>query len=251
MNKLGSAESDGSYAGTELEIFAHASNWKAYYKQIIRQYIGREVLEVGAGIGATTAALCDGEGKWVCLEPDARLASRIADSITNGKLPACCRASVGTIRDIPASEMFETILYIDVLEHIADDSSELQLASQRLKNGGFLVVLAPAHQHLYTPFDANVGHYRRYNKRTLSAVIPNNLAQRILLYVDSVGAIASLANRYVLRSDMPSYSQIAFWDKRMIPVSRRIDRLLGYTIGKSIIGVWQRIPADESDLNVP
>ena len=244
MNKFESAASDGSYAGSELEIFAHASNWKAYYKEIIRQYIGRDVLEVGAGLGATTAALCDGEGQWVCLEPDARLASRIADAITNRKLPACCRASVGTIRDIPATEKFDTILYIDVLEHIEDDLSEVQLALQRLKSGGFLVVLAPAHQQLYTPFDANVGHYRRYNKRTLSALTANSLALRKLIYVDSVGAIASLANRYVLRSDMPSHSQIAFWDKKMIPISRRIDRLLGYSIGKSIIGVWEKIPAN-------
>lgn len=244
MNKFDSAASDGSYAGSELEIFADASNWKAYYKQIIRQYIGREVLEVGAGLGATTAALCDGEGQWVCLEPDAQLASRISDSITNGKLPVCCRALVGTIRDVPATETFDTILYIDVLEHIEDDLSEVQLASQHLKSGGFLIVLAPAHQQLYTPFDANIGHYRRYNKRTLSALTSKSLALRKLIYVDSVGAIASLANRYVLRSDMPSHRQIAFWDKKMIPVSRRIDRLLGYTIGKSIIGVWQKIPAD-------
>ena len=244
MNKFESAASDGSYAGSELEIFAHATNWKAYYKQIIREYIGRDVLEVGAGLGATTAALCDGEGRWVCLEPDAKLASRIAGSIMNGKLPACCRTLVGAIRDVPANETFDTILYIDVLEHIEDDFSEVQLASERLKEGGFLVVLAPAHQHLYTPFDANIGHYRRYNKRTLSALTPKSLALRKLIYVDSVGAIASLANRYVLRSDMPSHSQIAFWDKKMIPISRRIDRLLGYTIGKSIIAVWQKIPAN-------
>ena len=244
MNKFASAGSDRSYAGSELEIFADASNWKAYYKQIIRQYIGHDVLEVGAGLGGTTAALCDGEGQWVCLEPDARLANRIADAITNGKLPACCRALVGTIRDIPATETFDTILYIDVLEHIEDDLSEVELASQRLKDGAFLVVLAPAHQQLYTPFDANIGHYRRYNKRSLSALTPNSLALRKLRYVDSVGAIASLANRYVLRSDMPSYSQIAFWDKKMIPISRRIDGLLGYKIGKSIIGVWQKIPAN-------
>jgi 2-polyprenyl-3-methyl-5-hydroxy-6-metoxy-1,4-benzoquinol methylase len=241
MNKFCSAANDGSYTGSELEIFAAASNWKAYYKQIIRQYIGHKVLEVGAGLGATTAALCDGKGHWVCLEPDARLARRITDSIASGKLPACCRAVVGTIRDVPATERFDTILYIDVLEHIEDDLSEVQLVSQRLKNGGFLVVLAPAHQDLYTPFDAKIGHYRRYNKRTLSALMPSNLAQRSLLYVDSVGGIASLANRYLLHSDMPTASQIEFWDKKMIPLSRRIDRLLGFRIGKSIIGVWQRI----------
>ena len=232
---------DQPYAGSELEIFAAASNWKAYYKRIIRPYIGREMLEVGAGMGATTAALCDGEGHWVCLEPDAQLTSGIVKLIAEGKLPACCEALNGTIRDIPAAETFDTILYIDVLEHIDDDLNEVKAASERLKVGGFLVVLSPAHQQLYTPFDAKIGHYRRYNKRTLSALMPKNLTQRALLYVDSVGAIASLANRYLLRSEMPTHRQIAFWDKRMIPFSKLLDPLLGYTVGKSIIGVWEKV----------
>lgn len=244
MNDFCSATNDQPYAGSELEIFAAASNWKAYYKRIIRRYVGREVLEVGAGMGATTAALCEGEGRWLCLEPDAKLASRIAKLIAGGELPACCKAQAGTIRDVPATEAFDTILYIDVLEHIEDDLNEVKAASERLKDGGFLVILAPAHQQLYTPFDAKIGHYRRYNKRSLSALIPKNLAQRTLVYVDSVGGMASLANRYLLRSEMPSRRQIAFWDKTMIPFSKLLDPLLGYTVGKSIIGVWQKLPAN-------
>jgi protein-L-isoaspartate O-methyltransferase len=244
MNDFPSTTNDQPYAGSELEIFAAASNWKAYYKQIIRKYVGQEVLEVGAGMGSTTAALCEGEGHWLCLEPDAKLAGRIAQLIAGGGLPACCKAQTGTIRDIPAAKAFDTILYIDVLEHIEDDSNEIRAASERLKDSGFLVILAPAHQQLYTPFDANIGHYRRYNKRTLSALMPRNLAQRSLLYVDSVGGMASLANRYFLRSEMPSRRQIAFWDKTMIPFSKLLDPLLGYRVGKSIIGVWEKVRAD-------
>jgi hypothetical protein len=240
MNKSISRTHDQSYAGSELEIFAAASNWKAYYKQIIHKYLGRAVLEVGAGLGAATAALCDGEGDWVCLEPDAQFTKRIANLIAQGNLPSSCKAVTGTIADIPAVEAFDTILYIDVLEHIKDDVSEVKLASERLKVGGSLVVLAPAHQQLYTPFDAKIGHYRRYDKRTLSALMPKDLVQQTLLYLDSVGALASLANRFLLRSEMPTRGQIAFWDKKMIPLSRVLDPLLGYTLGKSIIGVWQK-----------
>ena len=49
---------DYTYIGSELELFSEASNWKAYYARLIRPYLGEEVLEVGAGIGATTASLC-------------------------------------------------------------------------------------------------------------------------------------------------------------------------------------------------
>ena len=228
-----------SYIGSELDIFSRASNWKAYYGQLIRDYIGKEVLEVGAGIGATTASLCrDDITRWLCLEPDPKLASRIGYLIENGELPKYCEVRIGTLNDIP--EKFDTVLYIDVLEHIKEDEAELILAADHLRSEGFLVVLAPAHQSLFTPFDTQIGHQRRYDKRSLSAIIPKNLKCRRLYYVDSVGAIASLGNRYVLRQNMPTPDQIAFWDRTMIPLSRIIDRLCRFSAGKTIVGIWQK-----------
>jgi hypothetical protein len=62
-------------------------------------------------------------------------------------------------------------------------------------------------------------------------------------YLDSVGVIASGANRLLLRSGMPTASQVALWDRVMVPVSRVIDPLFGRRIGKSILGVWRK-PAE-------
>jgi SAM-dependent methyltransferase len=228
-----------SYIGSELDIFRHASNWKAYYGRLIRKHIGQEVLEVGAGIGATTAALCREDiTRWVCLEPDPNLASKIEYLIENGELPKYCELRPGTLNDIVDS--FDTVLYIDVLEHIKDDAAELVLAAAHLRTGGSLVVLAPAHQRLFTSFDAQIGHHRRYDRCSLSAIIPQNLECRCLYYLDSVGAIASLGNRYLLGQSMPTTEQIAFWDKVMIPLSRMVDPLLGFFIGKTIVGIWQK-----------
>jgi SAM-dependent methyltransferase len=232
---------DYSYVGSELDIFSRASNWKAYYEQLIRSYIGREVLEVGAGIGATTLTLCRGNiARWVCLEPDPALASKISHLIESGQLPKCCQVQTGTLSDLRPSETFETILYIDVLEHIKDDQSEIKLAAEHLKTGGFLIVLSPAHQRLFTPFDAKIGHYRRYDKSSLLAIMPENLKCHRLYYVDSIGAVASLGNRYILGSSMPNPRQIALWDKVLIPLSRIFDPLSRFSIGKTIIGIWQK-----------
>ena len=71
-----------------------------------------------------------------------------------------------TIESITDAAPFDTILYVDVLEHIADDAAELARARRLLTPEGNLVVLAPAHQSLFSPFDAAVGHYRRYDERT-------------------------------------------------------------------------------------
>ena len=129
---------------------------------------------------------------------------------------------------------------MDVLEHIKDDFSEVKTVTQHLSVGGYLVVLAPAHQWLFTPFDRAIGHYRRYNKKSLASLMPKSLDCIKLIYLDSVGLIASLGNRFVLKSKTPTKQQIQLWDKAMVPLSKSIDPLLQYSLGKSVLGIWQK-----------
>ena len=58
---------------------------------------------------------------------------------------------------------FETILYISVLEHIKDDKDEIDTALSKLKKGGYLIICVPAHNYMYSKFDKEIGHYRRYS----------------------------------------------------------------------------------------
>jgi SAM-dependent methyltransferase len=229
------------YVGTELDLFAAAEHWKSYVRSQVCADLGERVLEVGAGHGGTTRFLCDGSSKtWLCLEPDSSLADRLIASISAGELPQCCDARIGTLADLDERDCFDTILYMDVLEHIEDDRGELARAAEHLKPGGKLVVLSPAHQWLFTPFDASIGHFRRYTKATLRAAAPRELPLIRLSYLDSVGMMASLGNRLVLKSSMPTPGQIALWDRLMVPLSRWIDPLTAHMIGKSVLGVWQR-----------
>jgi hypothetical protein len=64
------------------------------------------------------------------------------------------------------------------------------------------------------------------------------LSCKKLIYLDTVGLAASTANRLFLKSAMPSNSQIQTWDRLMVPLSRGIDPLLGYRVGKSVLGIW-------------
>jgi len=237
-----------TYVGSELHAFSQAKRWKSYYRGLIDAFIGHEVLEVGAGIGATTECLCKGREceRWVCLEPDATLASSITSLIDGGRLPSFCAVKIGTLEDIGETDRFDTILYIDVLEHIENDAQEISRAAQRLKRGGNLIILSPAYQTLYSPFDAAIGHFRRYNKRSLEKAIPTNLRRRRLFYVDAVGTLASLGNKLILKSGAPTGSQIAFWDRVMIPVSKFIDPLLCFGVGRTIIGVWENSAVNNS-----
>lgn len=229
------------YEGAELELFRHAHNWKNYYARMIRPFFGAEVLEVGAGLGATTEHLCtNAQKRWVCLEPDAAMADAVARKIANGELPAQCETRVATLADLDENEKFDSILYIDVLEHIADDAAEARRAAAHLADNGHLIVLAPAHQFLFTPFDRAIGHHRRYSTKSLAAAIPPELKQIKLCYLDSIGAFASLGNKFFLRKSMPNLNQILLWDKRLVPLSRVVDSLLSFRAGKSVLGIWQK-----------
>ena len=230
------ADSEFKYSGSELELFEKARNWKAYWRAQIAGFVRGEVLEVGAGIGANTLTLSNlAYERWTCLEPDALLAARITLPPGGRHRPA-----TGTIDDLPADATFDTILYIDVLEHIEDDRGEMARAANRLKPGGALIVLAPAHPFLFTPFDRAIGHFRRYTRASLHAAASGTLRAEKLVYLDTAGMLASAANRMLLQSAMPTERQILTWDRLLVPVSRLIDPIFAGRVGKSVLGIWRK-----------
>lgn len=230
-----------AYPGEELELLKTATHWKSYYGAKLTPYLHGRVLEVGAGIGGTTLALCNGtQAEWLCVEPDPRLAASVEQLINRQQLPAYCRLHVGTLERVATSELFDTILYIDVLEHIENDYAELARAYTYLKPGGHLLLLVPAHQWLFGPFDAAIGHFRRYSRRTLRQVLPPQGRVVQLCYLDSVGVLAYVANKLLLRQTQPSARQIRFWDSVMVPASMVVDKLTNYRVGKTLLAVVQK-----------
>ena len=229
------------YEGSELALFAEASHWKRYYARSLRPFTGPAVLEVGAGIGGTTQGLCAGPHlRWVCLEPDAVLAAQLHGRIRAGDLPPFCESRVGTLGSLPDGDRFDTVIYIDVLEHIERDREELEQAVDHLNPGGHLVILAPAHQWLWSRFDTAVGHHRRYSRTSLLELGPMGTRVVLARYLDSVGLLASLANRLILRNALPTARQIRVWDDYMVPCSRILDPVFGYNVGKTVVVVRQR-----------
>ena len=228
------------YPGEELVLFQQATHWKKYFSRQIKPYIKGNVLEVGAGIGSTTLLLNDGSAdQWLMLEPDAQLSAQLKSKIETKALPANCRLQTGTIDQLTST--FDTIIYIDVLEHIEDDGEELKKAAQLLCAGGYIIVLSPAFNFLYSRFDKAIGHRRRYNKKMLRNITPANLQACSRRYYDTVGYLAALMNKLFLRQKYPTLKQVMFWDKWMVPVSKILDKFFLHSFGKSIIAVWKKI----------
>jgi len=228
------------YVGSELELFAGVKNWKYYWSSLIRPFLKGDVLEVGAGIGANTELLHPGTaGRWVCIEPDPDLYKQLVEKLKSANPPLGCEPACG-ILDSMAGQQFDTILYIDVLEHIEQDREELKRAATYLRKGGNLIVLSPAHQYLYSPFDAGIGHFRRYSRDMLREISPPNMRIEQMRYADCAGLILSAANKLMLRQSLPTKAQLQVWDRYVIPVSRVLDGVFGYSLGKTVIGVWTK-----------
>lgn len=231
------------YVGSELELFATAINWKRYYRDLIHRYIaGRTVLEIGAGLGEMTKVLAENCDflDWTCLEPDPFLCNSIRKKIGGNILPKYCSVRQGFIYDLQGDQTYDTIIYIDVLEHIENDQREVEEAARCLNLDGHFIIIVPAHNWLFSPWDRAIGHYRRYNKQMISDLRLENLSEVCSMYIDSVGLIASLCNKVLLKQSDPAPMQIRFWDRVLVRISRVIDRIILYSFGKNLVVVWRK-----------
>lgn len=226
------------YPGSELALFEKAVNWKNYLACKIMPHLGGSVLEVGAGIGATTRVFNNGTAPlWTLLEPDPQMCRYLAQQ--KHTFPRNVKISCGTIQDLE-NQQFDAILYIDVLEHIENDRQEITAASKRLKENGRLIILSPAFNSLFSDFDKSIGHFRRYNKSRLKEAIPGNLKMHSLQYLDTAGFFASAMNRLFLHQSYPTEKQVLFWDRYLVPLSKIADRAFIHSFGKSILGIWEK-----------
>lgn len=227
------------YMGRELELFANAHRWRAYWGSKVAPFLGPRVLEVGAGIGSNPLALWrPGLADWLAVEPDPELAERFLER-TQGLRPRP-RVHRGTLETLSGEAPFDAALYIDVLEHLEDDAEEVARASAVLRPGGYLIALSPGHPTLFSPFDKAIGHVRRYTLRGLSALVGRHLTVVQAMHLDSIGALLSLSNRLLLRAAEPTRRQLAFWNGLCVPLSHLTDPLLLHRLGRSVLVIGRR-----------
>lgn len=229
-----------NYIGNELDLFENATNWKKYYTKIFKKYIFGNVVEVGAGMGGTTSYLQNNNVQsWVCLEPDIKLCSLIKNKITDQKIKNTTIVINDTLKSINKKK--ETIIYIDVIEHIENDKQELDQAYSLLNENCTILIIVPAFNYLYNDFDKAIGHYRRYTKKSINLIIPVNAKVEKIIYLDSLGFFTSLLNKFFLKQQYPKLNQILFWDKILVPLSKYIfDPLFNYSFGKSLLVVLRK-----------
>ena len=225
------------YLNEVLEFFDISDNYRSYQIELFGNYVGKEILEVGAGRGKIIEILAqNSEKQFTLLELDKNFFD-ILNNKFNSKNIKVLEERTQNIKE----NKFDTIFYLDVIEHIEDDRFELDTAYNLLKKNGHLIIIVPAFQILFSKFDQKVGHFRRYRKEFFKRYSDEkNLKIKKLVYFDFLGFFIILFSKLLnLTNSKKTTLGIKIWNF-LIPLSRLIDKITFHSIGKSIVCIYEK-----------
>lgn len=230
------------YGGRDLEAMQFAYNYHCWILSLLQPFIGADIVEVGAGNGQFTQLLLEScpLRSLIAVEPSVNLLSQLRARLN--PYPQCTVVP-GLFKDCAQTltKSPQTIVYINVLEHIADDRAELEFVYDALAPGGYLGIFVPAGPWLYGSLDAQVGHYRRYRKAALESLVQSVGFTLIRSqYFDSIGIMPWWINFCLLKRQTIKAHHIAHYDKIVVPWMRRLEQWITPPIGKNILMVARK-----------
>ncbi len=238
-----------TYPGRELEAMAFAENYHRWILQFFEPFLGAHLVEVGAGIGSFSELILR---QHACrtlslVEPSTEMYDQLA---AYARRPGRTMTHIETYNatfteaapHIKEQQPPDSIIYVNVLEHIADDETELRAIHQTLSGGGRLLLFVPALRWLYGSFDERIGHIRRYAKPELEEKL-RHAGFKILksAYFDFLGIAPWWVKYCVFKSPTMESGAVRFYDQYIIPAARRIETRVPPPIGKNIILVAEKV----------
>ncbi len=224
------------YPGAELDKFDKATIWRKYVFLLIKKFIKGSALEVGAGIGSFTDNYQHKVNSLVLSEIDPENLEIIKKRFPEKKFSFTDKFT----KDL--NQKFDSIMYLNVLEHIEKDNDEIIKAFEKLKKNGFLIILVPAHNKLYSKFDKAVGHFKRYEMSFFKNLEIENSKKHKLIYLDAMGYFLYFLNKFFFKEEVyPSKLKIFIWDKIFTPITIFLDKLLMHKFGKNILYVIEKL----------
>ena len=223
-------------ADFEFAALWEAANYRAAIVREFEQHLRGHLIEVGCGIGQMTREfqLLSEVAKLTCIEPDQGFAAQHAESIAGAEL------LVGTADDLPSDTQADSIVSINVLEHIEHDREEMARYAKLLKNRrGHLCALVPARPEIYAPIDKDFGHFRRYTAPELREKL-ETAGFRIekLHYFNFVGYFAWWFSFRLRKQRSFGIKQVRFYDRVVFPVVNTLETTLARPpIGQSLIAI--------------
>ncbi|HEX9703920.1 MAG TPA: class I SAM-dependent methyltransferase [Gemmatimonadales bacterium] len=222
-----------------LEALAAAPQFNRWMFDRVRRWIGHHVLEIGSGIGNLSSFLLD-RRRLVLTDTASDYLDRLRERFGTYPNVEVARLYLPTVDGPLAAERFDSIVCLNVLEHVADDLGSLVAMRGLLAAGGRLIVLVPALPALYGTLDRALGHVRRYTAGELRAKFQDTgLKMRHLEYFNLAGIPGWwLTGRVLCRELIPQAS--LRWFDALVPLFR-LERLLPWRVGQSLIAIGEAV----------
>ena len=230
------------YAANDLEIIEEAQRYGEYVFGLFKPFIGRRVLEVGAGIGTMSRKLVHASDLVIGVEPNANCVARLGTAMSAEPkftmLP--CHLEECDLGELHLKQL-DTVYCVNVLEHIEDDVAALKMFRDVIVPGGHVLIYVPAIQAAYGPLDAELGHHRRYSKRTLSsAFAAAGLDMISLKFANLIGLIGWMYNSHVTKTRHHSVGQVKLFERFVAPWALPLERMIPPPVGSSLVAVGRR-----------
>ena len=239
----------GMSAWTE-EDDAVLDRYRAWQLELISPYLGRTILEIGAGNGRFARTATEARGpfdRYVALEPGEHFfkgLQKLQPSLPNFEV----RNAV--IDTLPAEfrGAFDTVLSIHVMEHIKDDDAFLTHCLDKVKPSGYVVALVPALNALYSELDRKIGHFRRYDKKMIRALAERNRAEIVLCrYDNALGMLGwywfckvRKIDYHTERSKRTLVKTFGFFSRYVLPLTSSVEKLVSPPIGLNMTVVFRK-----------
>jgi SAM-dependent methyltransferase len=227
--------------GTEtLDHISQAESFNKWMYSVISPSLKGKILEIGSGIGNISKFLLEGNNDVTLSDINTEyckyLSEHFKDSRSLISVEHIDLADTDFEKNYPdLQNSFDTVFALNVIEHIENDELSIQNCRKLLKAGGNLVILVPSYQWLYCRFDKELGHFRRYNRKSLLMLIESNGFNVIDLFnFNATGVPGWLLFGKLLKRKQIKQGQMKLYNS-LVPVFILIDKLLFRKFGLSLI----------------
>jgi 2-polyprenyl-3-methyl-5-hydroxy-6-metoxy-1,4-benzoquinol methylase len=225
----------------------HSTSWLPYMEQTInynnwvysnyKKYLGQRILDIGSGFGTFVEYYKDKE-IVLCVEPSTDACGFLLDRFAGMDNIVLLSTDVNDDVVIErAKELsIDTIVCLNVLEHIKDDKLVISNMNNVLKTGGKLILYVPAMKMIYGTLDVALYHHRRYDKSELEKMLKEAgfeiLSSR---YMNFLGVLSWFIYSRVLKRSIPAEGRILFYDKYLVPIVSFIEKIIRPPFGQSLL----------------
>lgn len=231
-------ETDVDVQQKNFEQLAGAKRYYGWFADLVMPYVGKRILEIGCGQGNISEQFLDRGITVHGIDLEEEYVKNVRERFKGRDFSVeLADITKKDVRDRLAQQKFDTIICVNVIEHIKDDDALTRYMYEILTPGGSAILLAPAHKFLMSNFDDRVGHYRRYTRKSLSSAIEaGGLRVVFSTYFNALGAAGWLVLYKWMKKMEPGSGSVTLLET-LVPILKTFERVVPMPFGLSAIAV--------------